>query len=207
VEHQREKQYMQSLVSDLALDTAMLNAGFPRKDARIKAIDTVFRFFKTHDDVKSIPGKLFRTMRRTTYDQTYRRNSITINQLKNSGGMRLIRKKNVADSIAKYDAEWEQLEFYREYYIKNGQTGQDFAEKLVNAHDLLVPYSENTTEAIVSNISDSMLIKINTTYLNEHLNFLMRQKVFTRQDWNLYKHLEENAERLLALIKKEYHLE
>ena len=56
VEHQREKQYMQSLITDLTLDTAMLNMGFPRKEARIKAIDTVFRYFKTHGGVKSICG-------------------------------------------------------------------------------------------------------------------------------------------------------
>ena len=207
VEHQREKKYMESLVSDLALDTVMLNQGFPRRDGRIKAIDTVFRFFKTHEGGRSITGKLFRTIRRTTYDLPYRRNNITINQLKNSGGMRLIRKKNVADSIAAYDARWEWLQYYYENHVKTGQIGQDFAEKLVNANDLLEAYSDNATEAIVSNIPDSITIRINTIYLNEHLNFLMRQKIFTRQDWNLYKHLEESAERLLALIKKEYHLE
>ena len=120
--------------------------------------------------------------------------------------MRLIRKKNVSDSIAAYDAEWEWLEYYHENHIKTGQIGQDFAEKLVNANDLLAAYNENETEGIVSNISDSMTIRINTTYLNEHLNFLMRQKVFTRQDMNLHKHLEQRAEWLMALIKKEYHL-
>ena len=35
VEHEREKQYMQSFVYDLKNDTLNLNEGFPRKDGRI----------------------------------------------------------------------------------------------------------------------------------------------------------------------------
>ena len=45
VEHQREKQYMQSLVSDLAADTAVLSNGVPLKLRRISSIDSVFVFF------------------------------------------------------------------------------------------------------------------------------------------------------------------
>src|SRR2546430_15037296 len=56
VEKHREKQYMQSLVSDLTLDTAMLNTGFPRREARIKAIDSIFMFFNSHKETKFLPG-------------------------------------------------------------------------------------------------------------------------------------------------------
>src|SRR5215207_48607 len=65
IEHQREKKYMQSLLSDLAADTATLNAAYPRKQGRIEAIDTVFTFFLNNPDLKTIKGKLFRTIRRT----------------------------------------------------------------------------------------------------------------------------------------------
>ena len=43
-ERNKEKEYMGSFVKDLKMDTAMLNAGFPRKEGRIKAIDSVFVF-------------------------------------------------------------------------------------------------------------------------------------------------------------------
>ena len=93
VEHQREKQYMQSFIYDLQNDTANLNAGFPLKDDRVIAIDSVFLFFERNPDVTKIPGKVFRHIQRTVWDRHYRRNSTTIDQLKNAGGMRLIRKK------------------------------------------------------------------------------------------------------------------
>src|SRR5262245_12157292 len=60
VDKHREKQYMQSLVSDLAADTAMFTRGIQGKEQRINAIDTVFTFFKTHPDVKTISGNFFK---------------------------------------------------------------------------------------------------------------------------------------------------
>jgi len=65
VEHEREKQYMESFITDLQNDTATLIAGFRLKDQRIEAIDSVFLFFETHHDVKSVPRVVFRYMYRT----------------------------------------------------------------------------------------------------------------------------------------------
>src|SRR6478609_1394706 len=56
VERQREREYMRSLVKDLQRDTAFLNTGFPRKEERVRAIDSVFLYFETHPDSKEIPG-------------------------------------------------------------------------------------------------------------------------------------------------------
>src|SRR5438876_2708680 len=62
VEREKETQYMKSLVSDLENDTANLNAGFPLKEERLKAIDSVFIFFKANPDAKWIPGSVYRYM-------------------------------------------------------------------------------------------------------------------------------------------------
>ena len=102
VEHQREKQYMESLLRDLAADTTVLSNGVHLKLRRISSIDSVFVFFNEHPDAKTISGKLFRTIRRTNHDSRFIRNVITINQLKNAGGMRLVRNKQIADSISSY---------------------------------------------------------------------------------------------------------
>src|SRR5678809_1778202 len=96
VEHHREKEYMASLLSDLSADTATLTNGIPLKLRRIDAIDSVFIFFNEHPGAKTISGQLFRTIRRTNFDARFIRNVITINQLKNAGGMRLVRNKPVS---------------------------------------------------------------------------------------------------------------
>jgi len=207
VEHQREKQYMESLLRDLAADTTVLGNGIPLKLKRISAIDSVFQFFNQHPDAKTISGQLFRTIRRTNFDARFIRNAITINQLKNAGGMRLIRNKQVSDSISSYDQRCEVTTLYNDFYTVNSEVGNRQFEKLFNASDLLTLYISNTSPAIISNIPDSFIIKINTTGLNEQLNFMMLEKAYARQEIERYKELQGRAERLMELIKKEYRLE
>ena len=207
VEQQRGKQFMQSLLRDLATDTATISYALPRKEGKIKAIDSIFIFFYENKNASSISGKLFKTLRRTTWDHRIDRNTITISQLKNAGNMRLVQKKNVADSIAAYDMLWTYIELYKESYTTWNTMSNTYAGKLVSSNELLPLYIANKSEAIVNNIPDTINIKINTTELNEYLNFMMEQKVSIYQQNRLYKNIRESAERLIALIKKEYHLE
>ena len=207
VEKERVKQYMESCISDLQNDTTNLNAGFPLKEQRLNAIDSVFLYFKANPDTKLIPGFVYRQMRRANWDRHYRRNSTTIDQLKNAGGLRLVRKKNVADSIAALDLQWTRMEFYREAYITLQNTGMSMNEKIFNANDLLQKYIDNNTgTSMTPEMTDSLTIRINTQYLSEYLNFLNHQKVTTIQDEQNYKKLEQSTERLISLIKKEYNL-
>ena len=170
VEHQREKQYMESLLRDLAADTTVLGNGIPLKLKRISAIDSVFQFFNQHPDAKTISGHLFRTIRRTNFDARFIRNVITINQLKNAGGMRLVRNKEVSDSVSSYDQRCEVTTLYNDFYTVNSQVGNRQFEKLFNATDLLPLYISNTSTGIIANIPDPLIIRINTTELNEQLN-------------------------------------
>lgn len=207
IEHQREKQYMQSLVYDLQNDTANLNAGFPLKDQRLLAIDSMFLFFEANPNAKTIPGAVFRYMRRSLWDRHYRRNSTTIDQLKNAGGLRLIRKRNVRDSIASYDLQWQRAEFWREGYISLQEKGKDLVQKIINANGLLTKYRTYSAFQNDRNITDSISIHINSEHLNEFLNFSGDQKITTSQDKRGYQSIEKTAERLIAMIKQEYHLE
>jgi hypothetical protein len=207
IESHRGKEFMQSLVRDLSTDTATIGYGIPRKEGKIRAIDTVFMYFNDNKNSSAISGKLFKTLRRTTWDHRIDRNTITISQLKNAGNMRLIRKNNVADSIAAYDMLWTYIDLYKETYNSSGIASNNYAGKLISANDLLPLYIKNESEAVVSNIPDTISIKINTPELNEHLNFMMGQKVSIYQQILLYKKLLATAERLIALIKKEYNLE
>jgi hypothetical protein len=208
VEHKREKQYMQSMLVDLAADTARFTSGAPLKEARINSIDTVLMFFNSNPKAKTISGKLFKELRRTTYDQKLNRNTITINQLKNAGAMRLIRSKKVADSIAAYDFQFEYVVgLFSEYYIIHQQADFRQLEKLVNSSDLLPFYISNSAGGIVNNIPDTMNIRINTEGLNELLNFLMQVKVYARQEINQFSQLKRKATNLMMLIKQEYDLE
>jgi hypothetical protein len=206
-DHEREQQYMESLVRDLALDTIALKAGFPVKELRLEAIDSVFLFFENHPDPKTIPFTIYRNIRRSWWDRLYTRNTGTIDQLKNAGGLRLIRKPDVRDSLATYDWLWGRLDYYKDVYYTNQQLGGAMVEKLVNASDLIRSYRLNSSgKQMYPSLSESSIIRINTANLNEYLNFLERQKITTIQDEQNYKRLEVEAVQLIKMIKKEYGL-
>ena len=120
--------------------------------------------------------------------------------------MRLISKKEVADSISMYDFLCEStISIYNTLYITNGQLGARQFEKLFEAQDLLDFYMDNKTGAIVTNIPDSLSIRINTTELNSQLNFMMQEKAYANQEINRCAVIKEKAKILMALIKKEYY--
>ena len=143
IEHKREKQYMASLIADLENDTMNLLSGFSIKEERISAIDSVFLFFENNPDVSSINGIVHRQILRTNWDRLYRRNTTTIDQLKYAGGMRLIRKKNVADSIAAYDLQWIRADFWKEAYVNQQEKEKTSISQLMEASDLLEAYRTN----------------------------------------------------------------
>src|SRR5262249_48480997 len=138
----REIQYLKSFIADLENDTTNLKEGFPRKDGRMIAIDSVFLFFQVNPRVQQIPGAVLRNIRRTLWDRHYRRNSTTIDQLKNAGGFRLIQKRDVADSIAAYDLKWQRAEFWREAYITLQNQGKGLVHKIIVPTKLLSKYRE-----------------------------------------------------------------
>jgi hypothetical protein len=206
IEHKREKQYMASLIADLENDTANLLYGFPLKQGRITAIDSVFLFFENNANVNSIKGSVHQLILRTNWDRLYRRNTTTMDQLKYAGGMRLIRKKNVADSIAAYDLKWIRAEFWKEAYVNQQEKEKTLITQLMESGDLLEAYRTNPDPLHMPQLDDSKTIRINRPFLNQFLNELTLQKIITSQDIKAYRDLEASAENLIALIKKEYHL-
>ncbi len=209
VEHHREKQYMESLITDLIADTAHLNEGFPRKEERIAAIDSLFDYFYLHRDKKIIPASVHNLMRRSSWDRAYDRNNITMTQLKNAGNMRLIRKKNVADSILSYDFLWERADsYYKQTYWSNSGIINDYIKKIISDYSLLQYYKVNNSNAArLEGEAAGISLTINTTLLLEYMNQLHKLKVTIVQDKEFYRDIEKSAERLINLIKKEYHLE
>lgn len=158
IEQEREKQYMESFVADLDSDLVNLKEGIPRKVARLQAIDTVFRYFLEHKDVNEVPAIIIKKMKRTAWDRSYVRNSTTINQLKNSGGLRLIRNKKVADSIAYYDWRWSRSDYWHDNYMSMQKDNGTLNEKIIDANDIIGYYIGSMGEFVVAPASNCYVL-------------------------------------------------
>jgi hypothetical protein len=202
----REKSYMESLITDLKLDTAVLSRAAELKETRMLSIDSVLKYFRSNTNANKVPASTFRQMRRSQWDMFFIHHSGTIDQLKNSGGLRLIREKSIVDSIEHYYQRVQRSESRNTMYFDNQQVSDALSEKLWDAYDNIKYYQDYVFAH--KPIPDSGWVAINAAYRNEYLNNLVRVKWITYSDRVQFTvELKNNAAHLIALIKKTYELE
>ena len=107
IEHQREMKFIKSLANDLKADTARLGYILKQRNYRVIMLDSFMTLLSRSDAgafgrylyyYNSLSTRGFRSFRYTPVDGT-------MQQLKNAGDLRLIRKANVSDSIIAYDVD------------------------------------------------------------------------------------------------------
>ena len=102
IEHQREEQYMNTMLEDLKADIPLLNSTIKDWNEVNKSIDSVTDAISFPLDRTDLP-KVYRHINGALNYWSFMYNDRTITQLKNSGGFRLVRNKTVANKIIAYD--------------------------------------------------------------------------------------------------------
>jgi hypothetical protein len=101
IERDKEKQYIQSLLEDLSVDTANLHETINNHNRRMRNIDTLLALFPQLG--QGYNQKLYEKLEALKGFADFVKADRTMQQLKNAGGMRLIRNKKAADAITEYD--------------------------------------------------------------------------------------------------------
>lgn len=110
VEHQREKQFIRSLYIDVKMDTVNLARIIQARTAKDRSMDSLFYLMNSDSVAKSTSRIYFLAVPISrTLQYRFVPNDGTMQQLKNSGSLRLIRKRPVVDSISKYDIQVRSL--------------------------------------------------------------------------------------------------
>jgi len=206
VEEQNELHYMKSFLHDLHSDTLSLSNSLPFVEERVASMDSVFRYFKANPDVEKVPASVLKHLKRASWAILGRRNTTTISQLKNAGGLRLIKNTVVADSIAVYDHRWTRIEASYDRYSKNQNDIYTLEEQMLNAFDGLDAYIANDGLDNQDNIPKSGFVRIDRRYLSQYLNLLAREQTTTRQDLRSHKISLRITKNLIQLIEREYDL-
>jgi hypothetical protein len=194
VEHHREKEYIQSLVEDLKSDTLQANEVLIKLNNRSIGIDSVIAALSSPEIIEN-SNNAYRLWSKNMGFADFISNDRTIQQLKNSGGLRLIRNKVVSDGIMKYD------QVLRDYHVQaavlNGVLGDqhiysqlfDFLN-LDKSKNIPIPLIEQGRKLL------------NEAYAN--------RKVWQYALSGLIGRLQvvnEEGKAFLLIIQKEYHLQ
>lgn len=103
IEHQREKGYAASMLEDLKKDTADLSADLDWWKIHQSRADTILNELDKPEKIRD-RVTLYRCVSFMRRFNAFEYHDRTVEQLKNAGYFRLLRKKKVADAIMDYDA-------------------------------------------------------------------------------------------------------
>ena len=103
IENQREKQYIHSLVNDLAIDTARLHRIIDSRNQREVVLDSLIMLMRISNKAGHSMDIYYYNSFASRMDFRFNSDDGTLQQLKNAGNLRLIQKQEVRDSIMSYD--------------------------------------------------------------------------------------------------------
>lgn len=117
IERHREKQFIESFVRDLKMDTIQINDIISKNKTQINGIDTLLTIIEKENSSTMINDIYYYSLMYLSSFQGMQANQRTITQLKNSGSMRLIKNFSVSDSIMQYDQTILNVDSYNEFLI------------------------------------------------------------------------------------------
>ena len=169
----------------------------------MRNIDSTIIFFLNHPGI-SVPASGYTLASKLFGHVAFFQNSGTLDQLKTSEGLRLIRQRNEVDSIQSYDQQIKRMAL-RDIYETNFMVDQTkVLQKLFDGRELLGLYADTMYDRKPP--TPFAPVKIEEQYVNEYLNSLKTFHLVVNLDMDLQTTIKIKAVRLIDLIKKEYHL-
>ena len=203
IENDREKQYMQSLVEDLKRDTAEYQRNYTLAKRQLLLLDSLLDLVNNQPISGDNINRLYMLATNSTRVLGMRFEKRTSSQLKNAGGMRLVRKREVADSILSYWSYIEVSENIRDRLESIGTERSNVAARLF--HNKYYIREVTTSVAPATGIKDgATLINSDPALMAEYSNRTYSRIVVTNNYVNLSSFMKEQAIRLMDQVRKEY---
>jgi|KBSSwiStaDraftv2_1062776.scaffolds.fasta_scaffold59348_3 hypothetical protein len=205
VEHKREKQYIQNLLQDLKRDSTALAQETRLRKRRSMQADSLIMELDSTDKIINTANIYLHAYYLTPL-RIFGYSNVTIEQLKNSGSMRLIRKENVANRIASYDIE---VHLYKLREEDESDILQEYRKAicfLLNAR-VMIAMEDSISPNIYNKPETNVPLLTKDPAILNQVKGLAAQ-IHTRNEV-LRKWLEillRKNDALLGLLKKEYHL-
>ena len=203
VEHQRERKYIRSLIADIKNDTAELNRNISLRDTKSKQGDSLIRLlisghYKEFGSNTYYLAGALRSIRFTNSDGT-------MQQLKNAGGLRLIRKQFVIDSVMKYDYLIKALLLQVDRELESSNRYGDLTGEIFDVEVFYNMIDPTTGERAIRPNGNPQLLTNDRMTINKLA--LQATRVVSLQRLNLrtMKSLKAFAIRLIEFLQEEYH--
>lgn len=207
IEHQREKQFITSMIEDAKTDSTNLEKAILQNKVRVLHLDSLaniclnYNSFKIQD-IEFYKHYIYGLHHPSFVILTER----TISQLKNAGGMRLLRNKNAVDSVILYDGMSKKLSDQQGYYELYQNNSINLAVRLFNFQKFGFGVSGQPLKDSTKMYEYFKLISNDKTELMEFGNVILVYEGVVNYYNSLLIETKKHATHLINTLKKEYHI-
>jgi hypothetical protein len=193
-EHQREKTFISSIIEDIKSDTLQSSNVIERLKVMHNGIDSVLIALSSPDVIEN-SNYVYRLWTKNLGLEVFVSNDRTIQQLKSSGELRLIRNKKVSDRIMKYDQTLKKY-YTQSNLMYNAITNMTYYSQLFDFIRL------NKNQQVPIPLTEQGKRTLNQAY--SHLD-LWNRGLIGLISW--LEIVNEEGKSLVVFIQKEYHQE
>ena len=207
VEHNREKQFVVSMIDDLKADSSRIGFYIEKNKQQVAGFDSLLlNIYHTPytDSSLRILNYLKETHTLITYRTVF--SKATLSQLKNSGGYRLIRNRAVADSIINYDIASERVENQGDAVEYSGKQLAQVSFKVFDG-ETTFGYNRTNYQDILTSNKKFPLLTDDAKLIKEYANLAkFKRDVILNYNRQLTA-LQKRIPGIEEFLKKEYHLD
>ena len=200
IEHSREKEFVISMIEDTQIDTTNINKVLKENNRKLLYVDSLATACYNYNTEKSNDYEIYRLYRVIlSADNVVKPTERTLLQLKNSGGMRMIRNRTSTNSIIFYDGIGRSV-------LDQRATVDKVVYDFLNASHEIFNFKHYSTSTYHGVSEKAILLSHDNVKLIQFANRISAYGATLSQYNNQLKSMNENALKLMETLSKEYHL-
>ena len=204
IEHKREKQYIRSLMQDIGKDTANVTFWSSRYYKILTHCDSVLvNFTEFAKNESTIAAENYSRVIFGFPDFSY--TDHTMQQLRNAGGLRLIRNQTAIDSIIVYDALARDITVEESAIVHYYVSLDNITNKLLSYRRMSESGSLLSTAGTLGG-RKNFWISTDAGDMEELYNLLYKYRETIKGFVEILAGFKERGDRLIGFLKKEYQL-
>ena len=207
IEKDREKQYITSMVADMVEDTTKINTTLLLCKRQVAGFDSLIENIYNRPYTDSSLKVMYSLELKYTHSRSLTRfTKRTITQLKNSGGLRLIRNKAASDTIILYSEDCDQIEAQGDY-IEKVRMGKinDYALRLFD-NQFILNYKGGYRKDFFDKNSKISLLSEDEQLMREYANSLTYARSSLKNYIFMHTYLKAYIPGKLKFLQEKYHL-
>jgi len=207
VERIWEKEYIHSILDDLKTDTAWINQFLIDQGTSINYYDSVLVLLNKPNRTKTEQQRMYYLVRMAMrLSWPNKANTNAYEQMKNSGNLRLFHDHEIGEKVSEYYFKLNEIAYITELMTLRQQAETEYEGKIFDGN-VFQQMIDKETFVFEMPENNPSLITNDKMILNEfnvrvhYLSSIMTYSI------NFAKNQYKEANELIALLKKEYHIE